>query len=111
MAESSAREKLVDLLDRKVFRPILDASPDRYSGADRERFEDVREKTERTREKYRKEYGSAEKVYEMYRNDLSSEPAQRVTHDSHRLDLPALEDVKDEFAELARDVGVGDSGR
>lgn len=67
--------------------------------------------TEQTREKYRKEYGSAGKVYEMYRNDLTSEPAKRVSRESRRLNLPTLEDVKDEFTELAREVGVRDENR
>lgn len=110
MPGSDARDRLVELLDEKVFRPILETPPGRYSGRDRQVFEDVREKTERTRDRYRNDYGSAEKVYEMYRSDLSSEPAQRVSHDSHRLKLPALEDVRDQFVDLAREVGVRKGG-
>lgn len=111
MAESNAKDRLVSLLDRKVFRPILDESPDRYSGRDREKLEDVQDATRRTRESYRKEYGSADKVYEMFRNDLSSDPAQQISRESRQLDLPTFEDVEEEFTELARDVGVRDSGR
>lgn len=109
MAERGARERLVDLLDREVFRPIVQASPDRFSGNDRRKYDEVRDATERTREKYRKEYSSARQVYDMYRSDLSSEPAQRISRRSHDLNLPAFEDVEEEFTRLAEEVGVRSS--
>lgn len=103
---ASSRDRLVQILDREVFRPILDRSPDSFSGSEREKYEHVRDATERTREKYRKDYSSAEEVYRQFRSDLSSEPAQRISRESRQLGLPALEDVDQEITSLAEEEGI-----
>ncbi len=42
MTNDSAREKLLDLLDRKAFDPVLNASPSAYtSERDKEKLRDV----------------------------------------------------------------------
>ncbi|WP_137389624.1 hypothetical protein [Rhodoligotrophos defluvii] len=102
---SDAKAKLVDFLDRKAFEPVLRADPDRYSESQRAKLEDVKRATESERERFRN-YESAEKVYQMYRDDLSSEPAQEVDRELRDLNLPTLKDVREEFEQLAEELGV-----
>lgn len=107
MPGSDAREKLLDLLDRKAFDPVLKASPDDDNGEDRKRqLKDVQATTRNTRESYHT-YGSAEKVREMFRDDLHSDAAEKVHRHLHDLDLPTLNDVELEFERLADQLGVG----
>lgn len=103
---NDARKKLLDLLDKKAFDPVLQASPDDYKGDDKQKLKDLQKTTQSTKESYH-EYGSAEKVREMFRDDLSSDAAQKVHKQLRDLGLPTLQDVKPEFEKLADEVGVG----
>jgi hypothetical protein len=51
-------------------------------------------------------YESAEKVQEMFEDDLNSEPAKQVQQELDRLHLSKLPDFKQEFKELCQRVGV-----
>lgn len=103
MAGRDARQNLVELLNKKVFGPILEASPDKYEDeGDRQKLNDLKSTTRSTQ----KSYENAEKVVEMYRDNLSSDAAAKVQRESKRLGLPALPDVKEEFERLARELGV-----
>lgn len=107
MPERNARERIVNLLDREVFQPILEASPDRYeSEADRERLKKVQAATRRTQERYRKEYTSAREVCEMFRSDLTSDEAKEVERDLRYLDLPTLRDIEERVENLCREAGA-----
>ncbi|MGI8771110.1 MAG: hypothetical protein ACR2JE_06720 [Acidobacteriaceae bacterium] len=96
----ASKDELVRFLDRHVFEPILRASPDRYGEHDRSLLEDVQKRTRTEQERFHK-YPSAEKVREMYQDDLSSEKARKVNAHLKQLKLPILADVKDEFLKLA----------
>jgi hypothetical protein len=49
MANDKAGEKLLDLLDRKAFDPVLKASPSTYSSErDKDRLRDVQDTTRNT---------------------------------------------------------------
>lgn len=102
---TDARSRLVDFLDRKAFQPVLKADPSSYPEGKRAKLQDVKQATESERERFRN-YESAQKVYEMFRDDLSSEPAKKVHRHLSDLGLPTLQDVRDEFEKLARDEGV-----
>jgi hypothetical protein len=106
-ADQNAREKLLRFLDQRAFDPILRASPDRYSGNDKDKLEHVKDATERTKQRYHQDYTSAEEVCARFREDLSSSSAQRVQRELEELGLPTLHDIKDEFEALCRDLGVG----
>ena len=103
---NDARKKLLDLLDKKAFDPVLKASPDDYKGEDQKKLKDLQKTTRSTQKSYH-EYGSAEKVREMFRDDLSSDAAEDVHKQLRDLGLPTLNDVKPEFEKLADEVGVG----
>ena len=102
----NARDKLLDLLDNKAFDPVLQASPDDYKGDDQEKLKDLQKTTKSTKESYH-EYDSAEKVRQMFRDDLSSDAAQDVHQQLRDLGLPTLNDIKPEFERVADEVGVG----
>ncbi len=107
MPDKHAREQLLDLIDRKAFQPVLDASPDDYKNdKDKETLRDVQKTTRSTQQSYHK-YNSAEKVRDMFRDDLSSDAAQKVHRELRELGLPTLNDIKDEVEQLADKLGVG----
>ena len=107
MADNDARERLLDLLDKKAFDPVLNTSPDDYqSDKDKKRLKDVQETTRSTQHSYHAKYKSAGKVVEMYRDDLSSSAAQKVHDELRGLGLPTLNDIKGEFEKLADQLDV-----
>ena len=110
MPYEDAREKLVELLDRRVFQPVLRASADDYGPHERGRLKSVQRKTRDEQHRYREEYHSAEKVARMFHDDLSSEPAQKVDRDLRRLHLPVMADIQEEFEDLCDQLGVHKPG-
>ena len=107
MANDRAREKLLDLLDRKAFDPVLKASPSTYSSErDQDRLRDVQDTTRNTQRSYHEKYKSAQAVYENFLDDLHSEAAKKVHRELRDLHLPTLNDIKDEFEQMANELGV-----
>jgi len=100
-----AQQKLLDLLDRKAFDPVLRARPERYAEGQRAKLKDVQDATRTEQERYR-HYGSARKIVEMFKDDLGSEPARKVHRELGQLGLPTLHDVREEFEHLAEGLGV-----
>lgn len=70
------------------------------------KLKDLQKTTKSTQKSYH-EYESAEKVQQMFRDDLSSDAAQDVHRQLRDLGLPTLNDVKPEFERLADKLGVG----
>jgi hypothetical protein len=101
----NGKEKLIGFLDRRVFQPILQAKPDDRSEGERDKLQRVQRATKDALQRYRS-YDSAQKVYQMYRDDLTSGPAESVTRDLRALGLPTLADARDEFERLADEVGA-----
>lgn len=107
MADKNARDQLLDLIDRKAFQPVLNASPDEYKNErDKQKLQDVQKTTRSTQQSYH-EVKTVEKVRDKFRDDLSSDAAQKVHRELHDLGLPTLNDIKDEFEQLADKLGVG----
>jgi hypothetical protein len=108
MTDNSARKKLLDLLDKKAFNPVLKASPATYSSEkDQEKLRSIQETTRHTQQSYHEKYKTAQAVRDNFRDDLSSGAAKKVHHELKSLNLPTLNDIKDEFEQLANDLGVG----
>lgn len=105
MSETEARQKLVSFLERTVFRPVLDAEPDRYPEGKRPGLADVQRRTETEIERFR-HYRSAREVVTNFRRDLSSDAAEKVHRELKALGLPTVNDVRAEFEELASSLGV-----
>ncbi len=70
------KTELVHYLDQHVFNPILRADASAHSGHEKEELEDVQRRTETEQARYHK-YSSAEKVVQMYKDDLSSKRQSR----------------------------------
>lgn len=102
-----ARAQLLDLIDRKVFAPILHASPERYADDERAALEDIQKTTRSTQQRYHESYKTAKEVRDNYRDDLSSEAGEKVQRESRRLGLPTLDDIKGDFERLADKLGAG----
>jgi hypothetical protein len=107
MSDNQTREKLLDLLDKKAFNPVLKASPDDYSKeSDNKKLQDVQETTRSTQESYHKRYKTAKDVVDNFRSDLNSHAAKKVHQELRDLGLPTVNDIKDEFEGLADKLGV-----
>lgn len=103
-----AQQELFQFLDRRVFQPIMNASPGRYSGDDdKQKLADVKDRTRREKERYQN-YEDAQKLRSMYLDDVqqSSGAAERTNDELKELGLPRLEDVRDEFMSLCDRLGV-----
>ena len=105
MSKDNAKEKLVEFLDRKAFDPVLNARPDRYPDNQKPKLEHVQRSTRSEKERFH-HYGSAKEVVDMFKDDLNSEPAKKVHRELRDLGLPTLNDVRDEFEQLAEKLGV-----
>jgi len=96
----ASRKELVDLIDRKVFQPILSAWPEDYSRRDRTTLRELQAAARRQRARYR-EHDSVDDVRNQFFDDLSSEAGQRTSQQLRDLDLPTLESVRDEVLRAA----------
>lgn len=102
---SDARQRMIEFLDRTAFDPVLRVRPNSIPEGKRHRLDDVQRATRNEQARYH-HYGSAEEVYRMFRDDLSSEPAQKIHRELRELGLPTLKDVRGEFEHLAAELGV-----
>jgi hypothetical protein len=94
------KQELLRFLDQHVFDPILHASPDKYSEADRKKLKDVQDRTRSEKERFRT-YSSARDIVDNYKSDLHSSTAKRVNSELEKLKLPTLPSVEQEFLKVA----------
>lgn len=96
----ASKNELLEFLDKHVFHRILHAS-ERDLGT--KQLEDLQDLKHRTHEEMGRFHGydSAEKIVEMYKQDLQSEAAKPVNARLQDLGLPRLVDVRDDFLKLA----------
>lgn len=101
------RQRLLDLVDRKAFEPVLEKSPDDYGNErDRARLKDLQKTTRSTQESYH-DNGDAEGVRAEFKGDLNSEAAKKVHGELRSLGLPTLADIEDEFERIYREAQSG----
>ncbi len=104
---ADAKKELVDFLERRAFRPVLDKSEDAYaSEADRRKLREVKGATRRDLRRYREEYSSARQVIDNYKGDLTSDSARAVARELNELDLPTLGDIEPQFRTKVEDLGL-----
>ncbi len=99
------KEELVNFLKSRVFDPVLKAKPDDYTGHDRDKLKHVQEATRSEIDRFH-DYGSAEDVVVNFKRDLHSEHAKKIHRESRDLNLPTLNDVREDFENKAKDLGV-----
>lgn len=105
MTAASAKRELVGFLMERAFQPVMKAKAGRRSEAESRKLEHVRKATEAEIERYRG-YGSAREVLINFRRDLDSEPAKKVHAELRSLDLPTINELRDEFEKKAASLGV-----
>lgn len=96
----ASKAELLDFLDKHVFFRILHASERDLGTKQREDLEDLKKRTQAEMGRFHG-YDSAEKIVEMYKDDLHSEKAKPINARLQDQGLPRLVDVKDEFLKLA----------
>ncbi|WP_026871028.1 hypothetical protein [Inquilinus limosus] len=101
----SAKEKLVDFVTRRAFDPVLKAQPEGMSDAEKRKLEHVQDATRSEIERFRG-YGSAREVVVNFKRDLDSEPARKVHAELKSLGLPTINDIREEFESMAKELGV-----
>jgi hypothetical protein len=85
----------------------LKAAPGKYSSEnDKKKLQDVQATTRSTQQSYHDKYKTASAVRENFQRDLNSEAAKKVHRELKSLNLPTLNDIKDEFEQLADKLGV-----
>ncbi|MBW7957928.1 MAG: hypothetical protein H3C68_08565 [Deltaproteobacteria bacterium] len=104
MAKDKKKE-LLNFLDRRAFDPILRARESDFPDSKKMALKDVQNATRKEKERFHK-YGSAEEVVVNFKRDLHSGAARKVNSELETLGLPRLADVKDEFEDLGRKLGV-----
>jgi hypothetical protein len=100
-----AKEKLVDFVTRRAFDPVLKARAEDRSEAEKRKLDHVQDATRTEVERYRG-YGSANEVVVNFKRDLDSEPARKIHAELKSLGLPTVNDIRDEFESLAKELGV-----
>ena len=101
----AARAKLVAYLDCRAFQPVLQAKPDDFPRSQRDKLAHVQHATESDRRRFHA-YESAGKVLRMFKDDLTSPHAKQIHRELRDLQLPTIDDLRDEFERMARDLGV-----
>lgn len=96
----SSKEELISFLDQHVFDPILNAPEAKYTGKLRDDLKYVKDRTRSEKERYHN-YGTADEVLRMYKDDLHSENAKPVNEKLKELGLPRLIDVREKFERKA----------
>lgn len=96
----ASKQELLDFLDKHVFFRILHASERDLGTKQREDLEDLKKRTQAEMGRFHG-YDSAEKIVQMYKDDLTSAAAVPVNARLQDLGLPRLADVRDEFLQLA----------
>ncbi len=106
MADRQAKEQLVDFLEQRAFRPVLNRKPDDYSSdSERRKLAEVQRATRSELDRYRHDYSSASDVIRNFKDDLTSEPAQKIDRELDALGLPTLRDIEGEFRRKVEDLG------
>ena len=94
------KQELLHFLDQRVFDPILRASDDKYSDAEKRKLKDVKDRTRSEKDRFH-HYSSAKEIVDNYKSDLHSSTAKRVNRELEELKLPTLPSVEEEFTKVA----------
>ena len=109
MTGSDVAHRLFDFLDQHAFKPVLSARPESYSEAQREILRSAQADAQRVRARL-DAHTSAAELYRSFHEVLASADSRRLHARLHELGLPALDDVRIDFEQMASDLGIGTSG-
>ena len=100
MAQSDARQQLLDFLEKKAFQPVMHAKAQDFPQNKRDDLQDVQRATQKEIERFRN-YPSVDDLVTNFKRDLDSAPAKKVHRTLHELGLPTLPDLREDFEALA----------
>ena len=96
----ASKSELLDLLDKHVFHPTLNAKPERYDEKQRKELRELQRRTEEEKARFHG-YDSAERIVDVFREEIGSETARPMNARLKDLGLPTLPDVREQFLRLA----------
>jgi hypothetical protein len=105
MADEDVRRRFLSYLDEHAFEPVLKARPEDHPQDQRDRLTEMQEAIRSERDRFQR-CGTAVEVYEMFEEELRSEPARKAHRELRELDLPTLEDVRLDFQQMAGELGI-----
>ncbi len=105
--DKDTRKRLLALLDRDLFDPVLSKTREDFDrAADKHRYDDARRKVSRERSRYRDNCPTSQDIKENFLRDLESRSSQRLNENLRALGLPSYWDARDEFLKLCETYGV-----
>ena len=107
MTASSAKQRLLEFLDERVFQPVASADPLSYANPeDRKQLKSVQKRVRETRVRYFADYSNAAEIKVNFTQDLTSKPGQALANDMWLLKLTRFEDVRADFLAICKLLGV-----
>ncbi|MBI3092548.1 MAG: hypothetical protein HYY96_17965 [Candidatus Tectomicrobia bacterium] len=107
MADSMARDKLLQFLNERVFLPVMNAENPYDKKEENERFamfNYAQIVMKRLAQEYRTQAQSAEQVYQHFLFDLSSQASKYLVPRFRWIGVTWLDDVKTDFQKLYESV-------
>lgn len=101
MRDKDVRRRLLALLDKELFDPVLRTGrEDIARTVDKHHFDDAKKKIAEERQRYHDNCPTAADVKETFLRDLESRSSTRLNENLESLGLPTYWDVKDRFLKL-----------
>lgn len=100
-----AKKELLNFIDHKAFDVILKKDAGKLNGKDKEKLEQLQDKTKKEQEKFHG-YGSAKEVKENFMANVRSKPAHKLNNELDDFKLPTLPDLKEDFVALCDKLGI-----
>jgi hypothetical protein len=101
VATKSSRETLFRFLDDRVFKPIINASPQRFPASEHRELKLIQELMVAERTRYRSYYKASE-IRLNFMKDIDSDMWKDLDQRLTRLELPRFTALKDEFVALSK---------
>ena len=107
MRDHDKREQLLEFLDKKVFDPVLEATPQQYSSErDRKLLSEIQKKAALEKDLLHEQARTAEEVRNYYLKDLYYELVGRDGKALEDLELPRLREVRNEFLVMCEQLEI-----
>lgn len=107
MSEHDVARRLTAYLEQHLFAPVLGAAA--HSQEERRALHEAQELLRREHERLRRAR-HADEVYRLFHEALARPQIAALEPRLHALGLPALEDLRIDFEQMASDLGIGTSG-
>ena len=100
--DKDARKRLLALLDRELFDPVLQSTREKFAATvEKHHFDDAKRKVTEERQRYHN-CPTSQDIKENFLRDVESRSSDRLNENLRSLGLPTYWDVKDEFIKLCQ---------